>query len=79
MYYVPPGAPICVSDEITTPNGLQLGHDEKTLDVNDTGGLDITFNVQPDGRLANHRAFESYVGCGQTLPRALRRGRMAMA
>jgi sugar lactone lactonase YvrE len=35
---------------------LQLSHDEKTLYVNDTGGINIyAFDVQPDGRLANRQ------------------------
>ncbi len=70
VYYVPPGgAPIRVAEGITTPNGLQLSHDEKTLYVNDTGGIDIyAFDVEPDGRLANRRVFASYVGRDQTLP-----------
>jgi gluconolactonase len=70
VYYVPPGgAAIRVAEGITTPNGLQLSHDEKTLYVNDTGGINIyAFDVQPDGRLANRRVFASYVGRDQTLP-----------
>ncbi len=69
VYYVPPGgAPIRVAEGITTPNGLQLSHDEKTLYVNDTAGINIyAFDVQPDGRLANRRVFASYVGRDQTL------------
>ena len=70
VYYVPPGgAPIRVAEGITTPNGLQLSHDEKTLYVNDTGGINIyAFDVQPDGRLANRRVFGTYVGRDQTIP-----------
>jgi sugar lactone lactonase YvrE len=69
VYYVPPGgAAIRVAEGITTPNGLQLSHDEKTLYVNDTGGINIyAFDVEPDGRLANRRVFASYVGRDQTL------------
>ena len=70
VYYVPPGgAAIRVAEEITTPNGLQLSHDEKTLYVNDTGGINMyAFDVASDGRLANRRVFASYVGRDQTLP-----------
>ena len=70
VYYVPPGgAAIRVAEGITTPNGLQLSHDEKTLYVNDTGGINIyAFDVEPDGRLANRRVFASYVGRDQKLP-----------
>ncbi len=69
VYYVPPGgAPIRVAEGITTPNGLQLSHDERTLYVNDTGGINIyAFDVQPDGRLANRRVFATFVGRDQTL------------
>jgi gluconolactonase len=70
VYYVPPGgAAIRVAEGITTPNGLQLSHDEKILYVNDTGGINMyAFDVQPDGRLANRRVFATYVGRDQTLP-----------
>jgi gluconolactonase len=70
VYYVPPGGtPIRVAEGITTPNGLQLSHDEKTLYVNDTGGINIyAFDVQPDGKLTNRRVFGTYVGRDQMLP-----------
>ena len=70
VYYVPPGgAAIRVAEGITTPNGLQLSHDEKTLYVNDTGGINIyAFDVQPDGRLANRRVFATYVGRDHVAP-----------
>ncbi len=52
-----------VDEGIKSPNGLQLSHDEKTLYVNDTQGINIyAFDVQPDGRLANRRVFATYVG-----------------
>ena len=64
VYYVPAGGAIMLADEgITAPNGIQLSHDEKTLYVNDTQGINIyAFDVQPDGRLANRRVFATYVG-----------------
>jgi len=70
VYYVPPGgAAIRVAEGITTPNGLQLSHDEKTLYVNDTGGINMyAFDVQPDGRLANRRVFASYTGRDMSQP-----------
>jgi gluconolactonase len=70
VYYVPRGgAVIRVAEGITTPNGLQLSHDEKTLYVNDTGGINMyAFDVLPDGRLTNRRVFATYVGRDQTLP-----------
>jgi gluconolactonase len=64
VYYVPPGGnPIRVSDDIARPNGVQLSRDEKTLYVNDTGGINAyAFDVLPDGRLSNRRVFATYVG-----------------
>jgi gluconolactonase len=70
VYYVPPGgSPIRVAEGITTPNGLQLSHDEKTLYVNDTGGINVyAFDVQQDGRLTNRRVFGTYLGRDQMVP-----------
>jgi gluconolactonase len=70
VYYIAPGGtPVRVAEGITTPNGLQLSHDEKTLYVNDTRGIHMyAFDVQPDGRLANRRIFATYVGRDETLP-----------
>jgi gluconolactonase len=48
---------------INRPNGILLSRDEQTLYVNDTGGINLhAFDVQPDGRLANHRVLATYVG-----------------
>ncbi len=59
----PGGAPIRVADDIGRPNGVQLSRDEKTLYVNDTGGIHAyAFDVLPDGRLSNRREFATYVG-----------------
>jgi gluconolactonase len=70
VYYVPKGGTaIRVAEGITTPNGLQLSHDEKTLYVNDTGGINIyAFDVQPDGRLSNRRVFATYTGRDMSQP-----------
>lgn len=71
VYYVPRGGAIIrvVDEGIKSPNGLQLSHDEKTLYVNDTQGINIyAFDVQPDGRLANRRVFATYVGRDVSLP-----------
>lgn len=70
VYYVPPGAtPIRVADDILRPNGVQLSRDEKTLYVNDTGGIHAyAFDVLPDGRLANRRVFATYVGRDRSIP-----------
>src|SRR6185503_7174274 len=56
-------------DDITRPNGVQLSRDDKTLYVNDTGGIHAyAFDVLPDGRLANRRVFATYVGRDRTIP-----------
>lgn len=71
VYYVPRGGAITrvVEVGIKSPNGLQLSHDEKTLYINDTQGLNIyAFDVQPDGRLANRRVFATYTGRDMSLP-----------
>jgi gluconolactonase len=70
VYYVPPGgAPMRVADDILRPNGVQLSRDEKTLYVNDTGGIHAyAFDVLPDGRLANRRVFATYVGRDRSIP-----------
>src|SRR5258705_8608562 len=70
VYYIPPGsAPIRVADDIARPNGVQLSRDEKTLYVNDTGGIHAyAFDVLPDGRLANRRVFATYVGRDRSIP-----------
>ena len=65
VYYLPRGGGIIrvVEEGIKSPNGLQLSHDEKTLYVNDTQGINIyAFDVQADGRLANRRVFATYTG-----------------
>ena len=66
LYYVPRGGAlirVVDNDGIKSPNGLQLSHDEKTLYVNDTQGINLhAFDVQPDGRLTNHRVFATYTG-----------------
>jgi gluconolactonase len=70
VYYVPPGgAPVRVADDILRPNGVMLSRDEKTLYVNDTGGIhSYAFDVLPDGRLANRRVFATYVGRDRSIP-----------
>ena len=69
VYYVPRGGkPIRVAEDLGRPNGLQLSHDEKTLYVGDTAGINAyAFDVQPDGRLTNRRVFTTFVGRDQTL------------
>ena len=69
VYYVPPGgAAIRVADSVTRPNGVILSRDEKTLYVNDTGGIHAhAFDVLPDGRLSSGRVFVTYVGRDRTV------------
>lgn len=70
VYYVPPGGkPIRVVNDIRRPNGVQLSRDEKTLYVNDTGGIHAyAFDVLPDGGLANRREFVTFVGRDKSIP-----------
>jgi sugar lactone lactonase YvrE len=70
VYYVPPGGtPLRVVNNIRRPNGVQLSRDEKTLYVNDTGGVHAyAFDVLSDGRLANRREFGTYVGRDKSTP-----------
>jgi gluconolactonase len=67
-YYIPPGKPaIRVDDTIARPNGVQLSRDEQVLFINDTNGMTmLTFDVRPDGKLANKRIFATYKGRGRT-------------
>lgn len=69
VYYVPPGgAAIRVAENLGRPNGLVLSRDETVLYVNDTAGIrSYAFDVQPDGRLTNRRAFATYVGRDQSV------------
>jgi gluconolactonase len=60
VYYLPAGSSrsVAVDDSIVRPNGLTLTLDGKTLIVADTVGDTLfAFDVQPDGTLANKRAF----------------------
>jgi sugar lactone lactonase YvrE len=70
IYYVPPGGtPLRLDDSILRPNGILLSRDERTLYVNDTGGIHAyAFDVLPDGRLANQRVFVTWVGRDTTIP-----------
>ena len=70
VYYVAAGgAPVRVADDILRPNGVMLSRDEKTLYVNDTGGIhSYAFDILPDGRLSNRRVFATYVGRDRSIP-----------
>ena len=70
VYYVPPGGTaIRVADDVARPNGVMLSRDEKTLYVNDTGGIHTyAFDVRPDGFLANRRVFATWTGRDRPSP-----------
>ena len=60
VYYLPPGSeiPLAIEGLIARPNGLTLTLDGKTLIVDDTLGTTVyAYDVQPDGGIANKRAF----------------------
>jgi gluconolactonase len=63
VYYANPKGVVTRYGENITPNGIILSADEKTLYV--TNGPTLTaFDVQPDGSLANQRAFAKLEGGG---------------
>jgi len=58
--YLPPGAKesIVIDDKVARPNGLTLTNNRHTLIVDDTiGNTVFAYDVQPDGRVTNKRAF----------------------
>ncbi len=60
VYYLPPGSmtPVAIEDSIPRPNGLTLSLDGKTLIIDNTLGTTVyAYDVQPDGGIANKRAF----------------------
>ena len=64
VYYIPPGgAAIKIEDKMIRPNGIQLSRDEKVLYISDSNGADvIAWDIQPDGRVRNRRAFGTLTG-----------------
>jgi gluconolactonase len=64
VYYIPPGgAAIRIEDKMIRPNGIQLSRDEKVLYISDSNGADvIAWDIQPDGRVRNRRAFGTLTG-----------------
>jgi gluconolactonase len=66
VYYIPPGGTAVVAAEMSSPNGISLSPDEKTLYVADSHGDHlVAFDVQPDGSLTNRRNFGQFVGVTQ--------------
>ena len=64
VYYLAPGGgqPVKMG-EAASAHGIQLSPDEKTLYSADSSGeYLIAFDVQPDGKLTNHRNFGKYQG-----------------
>jgi gluconolactonase len=70
VYYVPPGgSPIRVASDVLRPNGVMLSRDEKTLYVNDTGGIHTyAYDVQADGTLTNRRTLVTWLGRDRSVP-----------
>ena len=64
VYYIPPGGrPTRIEDGMIRPNGIQLSRDERTLYASDSNGAEvIAWDVQPDGRVRNRRAFGTLTG-----------------
>ena len=63
LYYLPAagGAPVKVISDVKNPNGIILSPDEKTAYVNDKDGpFLLSYDVRPDGTLANRRNFATY-------------------
>ncbi len=63
FYITPQGRLTKLTEEVTSPNGVQLSPDEKTLYA--TNGTHIVaFDVQPDGSVKNGRKFADSRGDG---------------
>ena len=63
VYYIPKGGQPTKVGEAASAHGIQLSPDEKTLYSADSSGeYLIAFDVQPDGKLTNHRNFGKYQG-----------------
>lgn len=64
VYYIPPGGrPEKIEDGMVRPNGIQLSPDERTLYISDSNGVNlIAWEIQPDGRVRNRRAFGTLTG-----------------
>lgn len=58
LYRRPGGEVLLVDDVMLFPNGITLSLDERTLYVDDSDGHYVfAFDIQPDGRVKNKRAF----------------------
>jgi gluconolactonase len=62
LFYIrPDGQIIKLTEEVTSPNGVMLSPDEKTLYATN-GSVIVAFDVQPDGTVRNFRTFATLVG-----------------
>lgn len=62
LFYIrPDGQLIKLTEEVTSPNGVMLSPDEKTLYATN-GPVIVAFDVQSDGTLHNFRNFMTLVG-----------------
>lgn len=67
VYYIAAGGKPVVAGEATSPHGIQLSPDEKTLYVADsTSEYLVAFDVQPGGTLTNRRNFGKYENVKKT-------------
>ncbi len=69
FYITSEGRLLKVSEDIKSPNGVQLSPDEKTLYATDAGRI-VAFDVQPDGTLRNPRTFVESGGDGLAIDNA---------
>jgi gluconolactonase len=62
IYYLPPGGSVTkIIDDVSSPNGLVLSPDERTLYVhNKDGAFMLAYDVAPDGMVSNRRDFARY-------------------
>jgi gluconolactonase len=69
FYIRPDGTVTKATEEVASPNGLQLSLDERTLYATN-GQVIMAFDVQPDGGLTNGREFVKSGGDGLALDNA---------
>lgn len=69
FYIKPDGTLTKLTDAVTSPNGVQLSPDEKTLYATNRGQI-MGFDVQPDGSVKNPRKFADSGGDGLAVDNA---------